>query len=44
MVLLWEAVVAERGSCLCSVAGELENGGDEKVTYTGDSRKCIMLK
>jgi len=24
--------------------GELENGGDGKVTYMGGSRKCIGLK
>ena len=34
----------ERGSYLCIIRGELEDGGDGKVTYVGGLRKCIMLK
>ncbi|KAJ8432067.1 hypothetical protein Cgig2_030503 [Carnegiea gigantea] len=31
-------------SCVCVMRGMLEEGGDEKVTYEGGLRKCVLMK
>jgi len=34
----------EREVVVYVLRGELEDGGDGKVTYSGSSRNCIVLK
>ncbi|KAJ8426320.1 hypothetical protein Cgig2_011752 [Carnegiea gigantea] len=34
----------EIATCLCVMGVELKEGGYEKVTYVGGSRKCIVVK
>ncbi|KAJ8444421.1 hypothetical protein Cgig2_005943 [Carnegiea gigantea] len=34
----------ERGSCICAMGGELDDGGAGKVTYVGGWTKYIVLK
>ena len=34
----------EGSGCVCVMGGQMEEGGDGKVTYLGGSKKCVVLK